>query len=308
MQSSKGKWIRNMLIVVLIPTVIFILLLIAYPQNISLVNVPKLLSQAIAPAILAWGVSFCLVSGNWDFSVGAAQLMAAIIGGNIALKLDLGFFGVVIFAILTGFICGVITSMVFYILRIPTIIVTIGMMLIYESLSGVFFNIIAKFPYNFITLILVFAVTYYLYNYRKIGYNVRAVGSNANVSSLCGINVYKVKSIAMVIASTYAGIYAMVSLGTNGVQKASSNMQTTSIVFDAMMCVFIGMALQSLCNLVIGVYVGSIIMQLVKLALMVFGFPSQYNQIVIAVFVIIFMTISYNGNIMNSLFHKSKAV
>ena len=54
MQSSKGKWIRNMLIVVLIPTVIFILLLIAYPQNISLVNVPKLLSQAIAPAILAW--------------------------------------------------------------------------------------------------------------------------------------------------------------------------------------------------------------------------------------------------------------
>ncbi len=31
MQSSKGKWIRNMLIVVLIPTVIFILLLIAYP-------------------------------------------------------------------------------------------------------------------------------------------------------------------------------------------------------------------------------------------------------------------------------------
>lgn len=319
MQSSKGKWIRNMLIVVLIPTVIFILLLIAYPQNISLVNVPKLLSQAIAPAILAWGVSFCLVSGNWDFSVGAARLMAAIIGGNIALKLDLGFFGVVIFAILTGFICGVITSMVFYILRIPTIIVTIGMMLIYESLSGVFFNgfgvtlpmkylIIAKFPYNFITLILVFAVTYYLYNYRKIGYNVRAVGSNANVSSLCGINVYKVKSIAMVIASTYAGIYAMVSLGTNGVQKASSNMQTTSIVFDAMMCVFIGMALQSLCNLVIGVYVGSIIMQLVKLALMVFGFPSQYNQIVIAVFVIIFMTISYNGNIMNSLFHKSKAV
>ena len=125
MQSSKGKWIRNMLIVVLIPTVIFILLLIAYPQNISLVNVPKLLSQAIAPAILAWGVSFCLVSGNWDFSVGAAQLMAAIIGGNIALKLDLGFFGVVIFAILTGFICGVITSMVFYILRIPTIIVTV---------------------------------------------------------------------------------------------------------------------------------------------------------------------------------------
>ena len=97
MQSSKGKWIRNMLIVVLIPTVIFILLLIAYPQNISLVNVPKLLSQAIAPAILAWGVSFCLVSGNWDFSVGAAQLMAAIIGGNIALKLDLGFFGVVNF-------------------------------------------------------------------------------------------------------------------------------------------------------------------------------------------------------------------
>ena len=75
MQSSKGKMdCENMLIVVLIPTVIFILLLIAYPQNISLVNVPKLLSQAIAPAILAWGVSFCLVSGNWDFSVGAGSV------------------------------------------------------------------------------------------------------------------------------------------------------------------------------------------------------------------------------------------
>lgn len=313
MQSSKSKLVRNGIIVLLIPSVIFLVLLLAYPQNISLANIPLILSQAIAPAILAWGVSFCLISGNWDFSIGAAQLMAAIIGGRIALQLDIGFAGVAVFTILAGFCCGLITALVFYVLRIPTIIVTVGMMLIYESLSGVFFDgfgvsmppgylVVSKFPNNFIVLAIVFAVSYYLHNFRKIGYHVRAVGNNAVVASLSGIDVYKIKATALVLASTYAGIYAMYSLGLSGTQKAASNMQTSSLVFDSMMCVFLGMALQRLCNLVIGIYIGSVTMQLIRLTLLVFGFPSQYNQIIIAVFVLVFMAISYNGEGVRRLF------
>lgn len=318
MQRNKVKFLKNALTIILIPVVLFGMLYIARPDNVTVQNIPQMFTQAIAPAILAWGVSFCLVCGNWDFSVGAAELMAAIIGGNLAVKFGLGFFGVAVFSIVSGLVFGLITSTIFYVLRIPTIIVTIGALLIYESLSGVVFNgygitlpssylLLSKFPYNFIALFVVFVIVYYLFNYRQIGFNVRAVGNNANVAHLNGINVYKVKASAMVLASTFAGCYAAVSLGTSGVQKAQSSMASMGIVFDAMMCVFIGMALQNICNMVIGIYVGSVIMQIIKLALMAFGFPSQYNQVVIAVFVLAFMSISTNHDILTKFFAKKKA-
>lgn len=286
---------------VLLPVIFFALLCMVFHGKVGLQNVQSLLKQAIAPAVLGWGVLFNMKVGNWDFSVGSTVLLSAIVGGNLAVNLHLGMAGMVVLCMLVGLVCGMIVGGVYYLLKIPSIIVTIGILLIYESIAGYVFGGTGVFlpsewkMFNNTALYLMAAVialfAYFVFYKTKIGYNVRAVGNNPVVAMANGLNAYKVKVISLVIAGLFAGMYAFISLGSSSVQKTVSSMGTMGTCFDAMMCVFVGMSISREGNLIAGIYCGSIIMQLIKLSLMVFGFPSEYNSIVIAVFVLLFMAL-----------------
>ncbi len=289
-----------------VPILLFVVLSVIFHGVIGTNNIPSLMQQAVAPAILGWGVLFNIKVGNWDFSVGSVVLLSAIIGGNIAVRLNWGFAGLLIFCLLVAVLAGVVVGLVYYFLKIPTIITSIGMLLIYESISSYAFegqgiyltgwNLLGNT--EIVIIAIVAAATAYLIFYRSsIGYNVRAVGNNMNIAAQNGLNVYRVKAVAIAIAGLFAGLYAFISLGTSGVQKTVSSMGTMGTCFDAMMCVFVGMSITRRGNLVAGIFCGSLVMQLVKLALMAIGIPSEYNSIFIAIFVLIFMTMdAYTNN------------
>ena len=304
------KVIKNLIskyaLMLAVPILLFVVLSIIFHGVIGTNNIPSLMQQAVAPAILGWGVLFNIKVGNWDFSVGSVVLLSAIIGGNIAVSLNWGFAGLLIFCLLVAVLAGVVVGLVYYFLKIPTIITSIGMLLIYESISSYAFegqgiyltgwNLLGNT--EIVIIAIVAAATAYLIFYRSsIGYNVRAVGNNMNIAAQNGLNVYRVKAVAIAIAGLFAGLYAFISLGTSGVQKTVSSMGTMGTCFDAMMCVFVGMSITRRGNLVAGIFCGSLVMQLVKLALMAIGIPSEYNSIFIAIFVLIFMTMdAYTNN------------
>ena len=304
------KVIKNLIskyaLMLAVPILLFAVLSIIFHGVIGTNNIPSLMQQAVAPAILGWGVLFNIKVGNWDFSVGSVVLLSAIIGGNIAVRLDWGFAGLLICCLLVAVLAGVVVGLVYYLLKIPTIITSIGMLLIYESISSYAFdgqgiyltgwNLLGTT--EIVIIAIVAAAAAYLIFYRSsIGYNVRAVGNNMNIAAQNGLNVYRVKAVAIAIAGLFAGLYAFISLGTSGVQKTVSSMGTMGTCFDAMMCVFVGMSITRRGNLVAGIFCGSLVMQLVKLALMAIGIPSEYNSIFIAIFVLIFMTMdAYTNN------------
>ena len=287
----------------LVPIGVFALLAVVFSGTIGLKNVPSLMKQAVAPAILGWGVLFNIKVGNWDFSVGSVVLLSAIVGGNLSVMLGWGIPGVIILCLAVAVVAGAVVGLVYYLLKIPSI----GMLLIYESISSYVFNGKGVYlPQNWgllgstetIIIAVVSAVLAYILYYRsKIGYNVRSVGNNMNIAATNGLNVYKVKVWAIVMAGIFAGLYAAVSLGTSGVQKIVSSMGTMGTCFDAMMCVFVGMSISRRGNLILGIYCGSLVMQLVKIALMAIGIPSEYNSIFIAIFVLFFMSLdAYTNN------------
>lgn len=304
------KVIKNLIskyaLMLAVPILLFVVLSIIFHGVIGTNNIPSLMQQAVAPAILGWGVLFNIKVGNWDFSVGSVVLLSAIIGGNIAVRLDWGFAGLLICCLLVAVLAGVVVGLVYYLLKIPTIITSIGMLLIYESIGSYAFdgqgiyltgwNLLGTT--QIVIIAIVAAAAAYLIFYRSsIGYNVRAVGNNMNIAAQNGLNVYRVKAVAIAIAGLFAGLYAFISLGTSGVQKTVSSMGTMGTCFDAMMCVFVGMSITRRGNLVAGIFCGSLVMQLAKLALMAIGIPSEYNSIFIAIFVLIFMTMdAYTNN------------
>lgn len=150
--------------------------------------------------------------------------------------------------------------------------------------------------------VLCFAFAYWLYYKRRLGYNVRAVGSNATVAQTNGINAEKTKAMALIVSGVFAGLYAILSLSTSGVISAvSGTMGSASTVFDAMMCVLIGMAIAGKGSVIFGVYVGAIITQILKMGMMAIGVPTTFNKVIIGIVVVLFMVASSRSDLIGKL-------
>ncbi len=305
MQAAK-KYVKNYIVMFLVTAAMIALLMFFAPATRSFTTLLSLLKQGIAPAILGWGVLFNIKAGNWDFGVGAEVLIAAIIGGNIAKMLGMGIAGVIVCCMVVGFAAGTVSGILYRLLRIPTIIISIAIMLIYESICGIVFGgkgvsldlsylVLSHFPGNVLMWIAGFLIAYILFFKTRIGYNIKAVGSNIKIAEDNGINVKRTKALALSIAGLFAGLYAAVNVGSSGAVRTVSAMGTMGTCFNAMMCVFIGLSIVGGGNIFIAIYFGAVVMQMIQMALMVFGIPTQYSQVVVAIFVIAFMLFSTNA-------------
>lgn len=286
-----------------------LLLLLVSLETRSWAAVFSLLKQGFAPAILGWGVLFNMQVGNWDFSIGARVVLSAIIAGNLAVSFNLGIAGFAVLSIVISMVCGLIVGYAYLLLQIPTLIVSIGLMLIFESFTriiyggaGVHFDVsymtLGAFPYNFIVFVICFAIASVLYYKRKFGYGIRAVGSNPTVAQTNGINATRTKAMALIASGLFAGLYAMLSTSTTGVCTAvSGTMGSMGSVFDAMMCVLIGMAICGKGSIIFAIYAGAITTQILKMGMMAIGLPTTYNKVVIGLFVVLFMVSSSRRDI-----------
>lgn len=303
---------KNNFLATLITLLFLAVVLISSPSSRNMNTILTMFKQGFAPAVLAWGVLFDLTVGNWDFSVGAEVLLASIIGGHIAQDFGLGVPGMIICCILVGTLCGLIVSFVYRILNIPTIIASIGMLLIYESISGLIYNgegvvlnnsfIVMSNPFMSIgTFIVSFALAYILFYRRRFGFNTRSVGFNQKIAEENGINVLHTKMGAMIVVGLFAGIYAAINIGSAGVARVASNMTSMAVCFDAMMCVFVGMAICGKGNMIFSVYCGAVIMQIVKLLLMILNIPATANKIIIAAIVTILMVCSSRADLLQDI-------
>ncbi len=119
----------------------------------------------------------------------------------------------------------------------------------------------------------------------------------------------RTKALCLMLAGLFAGLYAVANLCRTGIINSASNMTTISISFDAMMSCFIGVAISFNKNLVIGMFSGSLVMQIVKLFILVLGIPTQFNHVVTATMIVIFMIFSENpwiGEWFKGLFTKKQ--
>lgn len=305
--------VKKYILSVVVPVVMIILLLIVSPETRSANAIISLLRQGFAPAVLGWGVLFNMKVGNWDFSIGARFVLGAILSGTLAMQYNLGMVGFVLLAVVISLILGVIVGYAYKILRIPTLIVSIGICLIFESITRILYNgtgvhmtseymVLGKAPYDFIAFVLCFALAAFIYYKRKLGYNVRAVGTNPVVAQTNGINATNTKTNALIISGLFAGLYCVLSLSKSGVCAAvSGTLGSASTVFDAMMCVLIGMAICGKGNIIFALYSGALISQVLKMGMMAIGLPTTYNKVVIAAFVIFFMVSSTRADIFEDI-------
>ena len=307
------KVVKNYAVSVAVPVLLIVLVLLISPETRSWAAIWSLLKQGFAPAILGWGVLFNMKAGNWDFSIGARIVLTTIIAGNLAVDFNLGILGFTVLCIVISFIFGIIVGGAYLLLNIPTLMVSIGCMLLFESITriiyggrGIHFNssymILGNIPYNIIVFVLCFALATVLYYRRKYGYNVRAVGSNPIVAQANGIDARKTKAMAMVLSGLFVGLHAVLNMSTTGVTAAvPGTMGSAAAVFDAMMCVMIGMSICGKGSMIFAIYAGAISAQIIKMGMMAIGVPTTFNKVIIGTFVVVFMIASSRSDLFEKL-------
>ena len=137
-----------------------------------------------------------------------------------------------------------------------------------------------------------FVIAYFLYARTKYGFNLKAVSSNINVAEQQGIDVRKVKVISFVLVGFFSGIYGTLTLARSFKQVPVTNMGSMDMVFNAIMCFFVAAAIEKRVNLMVGVYIGSLTVQLIKFGIVALGISGQFNNAAVAIALLIFCMIS----------------
>lgn len=260
--------------------------------------------QSVMPIIISMALMGNMKLGMWDFSAGGVVLSAAILGGNLMKMTNTGIPGLVVFCLLIGVAMATLTGYLNNKLRVPTLVVTIGLVLIYETIPRAIFpggvTIRAKFttlaasPYCFIILAIMFTGFYLMYNKTAYGHNIRALGGNHEIAKSAGLNAPRIIQTGFSISGIFLGIGAVIYVSTNGQLMTVTALGSVATIFEAMMGVFLAFFLSRFCNLAIALVVGTFTMTALTNGLVAMGLPATMRSITSGLFLLILLCISAN--------------
>ncbi len=193
-------------------------------------------------AIAAIGQYFVIVSGEFDLSMGSVVAMQVVLAGNLIGQDESRILPVLLLMVVLGALVGVLNGLATTILKVPSFIVTLGMML---ALSGLVLyltggaatgNPVDSFrqigrggirdvpvleiiPYPAIILAVV-AVTAFVLMRRPFGRTLVAAGDNPEAAHLSGASVWWVKTQAFVLSSLAATVAGIILVGYAGVHPS----------------------------------------------------------------------------------------
>ena len=101
--------------------------------------VKQVIINSCMTVCVALAIWLQLKNGRFDFSGGASMILAAIIAGNVGIMTDSPVLALLT-AVAVGIVLSCLTAVVYIIGKLPIIICTIGMTLLYESLTYLTFG------------------------------------------------------------------------------------------------------------------------------------------------------------------------
>ena len=232
------------------------------PYFLRIQNLLNILRQVSYTGIIALGMTFVIIGGGIDLSVGS---MSAFIGSVVILFMNyLGSFGindylVIVIAILSGIIIGTVVGAFNGILitkgKIAPFIVTLGSMAIFRSLAlfignageirslsniygGLGMKTIMFIPLPVWILLVLATILSFLLNNTRYGRYICAVGSNRNVAIFSAINVNYVSAFSYILTGIMVAVSAVLLASRfNAVSTSNMGMGTE---LDAIAAVIVG--------------------------------------------------------------------
>lgn len=259
-------------------------------------NILNLLRQTSINALIAFGMTFIILTGGIDLSVGSIlALSSALMAGMMVSGLD------PILAILVGILLGAIMGVINGILvskgKMAPFIVTLATMTIFRGLTlvytdgkpitgigdSVMFQMLGRgyflgVPVPAVVMIIAFMILWFLLHKTSFGRKTYAIGGNERASRISGIKVDRVKVAIYGLAGTMAAIAgAILTSRLNSAQPTAGQ----SYEMDAIAAVVLGgTSLSGGKGRLFGTLVGVLIIGTLNNGMNLLGVSSFYQQVV----------------------------
>lgn len=307
LKSNKDKGLAkkrlNKLGPLLALVVLVIFVTIMNPSFMSPTNLLNLLRQVSTNALIAFGMTFVIITGGIDLSVGSTlALSSALMAGMIASGLDpvlaMGV-GLLLGAFL-GACNGVMITkgkMAPFIATLATMTIYRGLTLVYTDgnpITGIGDSFIFKYmgrgylfgiPFPVVVMLLFFVVLYVLLHKMTFGRKTFALGGNEKAAFIAGIKSDRIKIAIYSISGLMAAVAGIIITSRlNSAQPTAGN----AYEMDAIASVVLGgTSLSGGRGRLVGTLIGALIIGTLNNGLNLLGVSSFYQQVVKGVVIII---------------------
>ncbi|MBX5138274.1 ABC transporter permease [Rhizobium lentis] len=289
-----------------VAVLIFIFNSLASPYFLDAWNLSDATFNFTEKAMIAFAMALLVISGEIDLSVAAIIALASTAMGAAA-QAGIGTPGLVLIGIGTGLACGIFNGVLVSVLKLPSIVVTIGTMSLFRGISYIVLGDQAygKYPADFayfgqgyvvwvfsfefvlfIVLAILFAILLHATNF---GRQVYAIGNNDFAARFSGIPVERVKFILFLLTGIMSGIAAVCLTSRLGSTRPSIAQGWELEVVT--MVVLGGISILGGSGTIGGVVIAAFVMGLVTFGLGLLNVPGIVMSIFIGLLLIITIAI-----------------
>ena len=256
----------------------------------------SILDSTYYVGMMAFGITFVIITGGIDLSIGTNMMMSALIAGYLYTKgvnIWLCLVVIVIIATFVGFINGTLVSR----LKLPPFIATLGMMMMTQGFGSiitkvqtqrfpsgfdadggykaVFYKTPGGFPSGIVYMLVFFLIAMLLLNKTRFGRYTYAIGSNEESVRLSGVNVIKWKTLVYTVCGFFCGLSAIVYAATyTTIIPGTGN----GLEMNAIAAVIIGgTSMSGGIGTMSGTLIGALLMSVLKTGLMSMGLQSHFQ-------------------------------
>ena len=270
------------------------------PHFLTIPNLVNVAQQTSINAVVAVGMTFVILSGGIDLSVGSIVALSGVVLGTalqsgqalpLALALALG----------VGVICGLANGVLISWGNLPPFIVTLGMMSIARGMALVFTegrpvsgfsedfrsvatSNVAYVPAPVAIMIVVYLIAHLVLTRTTFGRYVYAIGGNEEATRLSGVQVRVHKTVVYGVAGLMSAVAAVIlTARLNSAQPIAGMMYE----LDAIAATVIGgTSLMGGEGTLVGTLIGALIMGVLRNGLNLLGVSSFLQQIVIGAVIV----------------------
>lgn len=279
--------------------VFFVLIVVVFsllsPRFFTGGNLVNILRQSSTLAIVAAGLTLCVAAGEFDLSTGSVASLGGILGTGLIVNQGFTTAYAIGIAVFAGVSFGLLNGLLVSVLRIPSLIATLGTSAIaigvnyaysngssvYGALPGGFRTIgqgyLGLIPVAVVIAVVVFIVAYLLLEKTRVGRYLIATGANSTAARLTGVPVRRMRMFGLLVSGTLAAFAGVVLASYLGTGQPNGGDNYTLVGLTA---VFVGMSMirPGQANM-IGTLVGVLLLGVVSNGLNLLGTPFWVQEL-----------------------------
>jgi ribose transport system permease protein len=204
-----------------------LLLSVLSPHFLTVSNILNVLRQISMIAVVAIGMTYVIITGGIDLSVGSVLALSAVCSAFL-MNHGVSMYLAILAGIMIGGVCGFLNAMLIVKrINIPTFVATLAMMSVGRGLSMVItegrpiYGLPAQFgfiaggyfsgiPVPVLIMILLYLIGHIHLSYVKTGMYFYATGGNEEAARVAGVDAKRVKLSAYVISGFTAALAGMI--------------------------------------------------------------------------------------------------